>query len=292
MDLGLKGRVSFVSGASSGLGYAAARELVLEGSHVAICSRSKDRIEAAARRLADEVAEIHGGEGAESAGIHGPGTPDGASGGDVLPIVCDVTDETSIGLAISEALSTFGKLNVLITNAGGPPAGYIDDLSTSQWRHALDLNLMSTINLCRAALPHLREAARQEDALARILMITSVSAKQPIPNLYLSNTARAGVQGFAKSLSEELGEEGITVNTILPGYTRTDRLRELAESITEKTGKSLVDVESEWAEHAALKRIADPAEFAAAAAFLVSKRASYVTGMAFPVDGGRVKHLL
>lgn len=267
MDLGLEGRAAFVAGASSGLGYAVAHELLSEGCRVAICSRTRERIDAAAAEL---------------------GRIEGAS---VLPIVCDVTDEESIARAMDETVSTFGALNILITNAGGPPSGYIDDFSSDQWRDALELNLMSTINLCRSALPHLHYAARDADSFARILMITSVSAKQPIPNLYLSNTARAGVQGFAKSLSEELGPEGITVNTILPGYTRTDRLKNLAGAITRKSGKPLQDIESEWAEHAALKRIADPEEFAAAAVFLVSKRASYITGIAFPVDGGRVKHL-
>lgn len=272
MDLGLTGRVAFVTGASSGLGYATARELLLEGCKVAICSRSSERIDEAAERLLDEATQI--------------------SAGDVLPIVCDVTDEDHIDQAMSSIDAAFGRLNILITNAGGPPTGYVDDFSADEWRDALELNLMSTINLCRAALPHLRESTHEPDPLARILMITSVAAKQPIPNLYLSNTARAGVQGFAKSLSEELGEAGITVNTILPGYTRTDRLKDLAGRLSQNTEKSLEEVEAEWSADAALKRIADPAEFAAAAAFLVSARASYVTGIAFPVDGGRAKHLL
>ena len=123
-------------------------------------------------------------------------------------------------------------------------------------------------------------------------MITSISAKQPIPNLYLSNAARAGVQGFAKSLAEELGPEGITVNTLLPGYTRTERLQELARVQQQRTGRSLEEIEASWAEQAALKRIGEPHEFAAAVAFLASARASYITGVAFPVDGGRSKHLL
>lgn len=271
MNLGLEGRRAFVAGSSSGLGYATAKALASEGCLVTICSRNPDRIKEAGRRLTEE------------AGV-------GASG--VLPVVCDVTDESAVHAAMTTTVDTFGGLDVLITNAGGPPAGMIDDLTSDQWRAALELNLMGTINLCRAALPHLRVAAAAEDPLATILMITSVSAKQPIPNLYLSNTARAGVQGFAKSLSEELGPEGIRVNTILPGYTRTARLEELAENIRSKTGTSTADVERSWAEHAALKRIAEPAEFAAAAAFLVSARSSYVTGIAFPVDGGRVKHLL
>ncbi|MEX0746388.1 MAG: SDR family oxidoreductase [Rhodothermales bacterium] len=271
MDLGLDGCVAFVAGASSGLGYAVARQLAAEGCAVAICSRDLGRISAAAASLARD-------SGVSEERVHG--------------IACDVTDETAVRGAIGQAVETFGALNILITNAGGPPAGSIDDLSTEQWRSAIDLNLMSTIHLCRAALPHLRRAAKSSSSLARILMITSISAKQPIPNLYLSNATRAGVQGFAKSLSEELGPEGITVNTILPGYTRTARTMELARSAQAKSGKSLEEIEGGWADATALKRMATPEEFAAAAAFLVSAKASYVTGVGFPVDGGRSKHLL
>lgn len=235
---------------------------------MAMCSRSYEHISNAARRIADET------------------------GGDVHGIMCDVTDEAEIHRAIDDAAGALGKLNILVTNAGGPPSGTIDELSTQQWEQAIQLNLMSTVNLCRAALPHLREAASSADPLARILMITSISAKQPIPNLMLSNAARAGVQGFAKSLAEELGPDGITVNSILPGYTRTNRLTELAEAIRQKTGRSISEIEGGWAENSVLKRIADPSEFAAAATFLLSRRASYVTGVALPVDGGRSKHLL
>lgn len=268
MDLGLQTRSAFIAGASSGLGYAVALELAREGCHVAICSRNRDRVERAANQLRQ------------------------ATGAEIEAFECDVTDEHAVREAIDATRKAFGGLNILVTNAGGPPSGGIDDLSTEDWRAALDLNLLSAIHLCKAALPHLREAARTEPPLARILMITSVSAKQPIPNLSLSNATRAGVQGFAKSLAEELGPEGITVNTILPGYTRTDRLKELGAGIQSSTGKSMDEIEAGWAEHAALKRIADPSEFAAVAAFLVSSRASYVTGVAVPVDGGRSKHIL
>ncbi|MEX0599396.1 MAG: SDR family oxidoreductase, partial [Rhodothermales bacterium] len=246
-------------------------ELLREGCRVAICSRNSERITGAAEALVDETKASHD---------------------DVLPMECDVTVEAHVVRSIDRAAEHFGELNILVTNAGGPPAGYIDDFTAEEWKQALDLNLMSTINMCRAALPHLRAAAGQSAKLARILMITSISAKQPIPNLYLSNTARAGVQGFAKSLAEEVGPKGITVNTILPGYTRTDRLRELAANTSSTSGRSIEEVEAGWAQDNALKRIADPEEFAAAAAFLVSAPASYVTGVAFPVDGGRSKHVL
>lgn len=267
MDLGLTDRVAFIAGASRGLGWAAARELAEEGCRVALCSRTEDRIITAAETIHEE------------------------SGADVLPLVCDVTEEEQIEAAIAETVSTFGGLNVLVTNAGGPPSGTATEVLPDDYREAVELNLMSTIALCESALPHLRTAAKDEDH-ARIIMVTSISAKQPIPGLALSNTARAGVQGYAKSLSEDLGPAGITVNTVLPGYTRTNRLEELADDIQDETGKSYAEVEAEWAEQNALPRIGEPHEFAATVAFLASKRAGYVTGVALPVDGGRSKHVL
>lgn len=271
MDLGLTDRVAFVAGASSGLGLALARELAREGCFVGLCSRDRARIEAAAAHVAGET-----------------GTPTGR----LLPIACDVRDEAAIEAAVKEVAEAFGGLNILVTNAGGPPSGPIDDFDASDWRDALELNLVSTVNLCRHALPYLRRAAAGEHPLARILMVTSIAAKQPIPNLSLSNAARAGVQGFAKSLAEELGPEGITVNTILPGYTRTERLGELARTAQQRTGRSVDEIEAGWAEASALKRLGTTSEFAAAATFLLSARASYITGVALPVDGGRSKGLL
>lgn len=271
MDLGIKGRTAFVAGASSGLGYAVARALAREGCRVAICSRNEERIAHAAGQLAEEA---------------------GVDPGRVLPLACDVTSEEAVHEAIDRAAAQFGGLHILVTNAGGPPPGYIDDLSIETWRGGIELNLVSVIQLCRAALPHLRVAAASDDPHGSILMITSISAKRPIPSLYLSNATRAGVQGFAKTLSEELGPAGITVNTILPGYTRTERLRHLSERLASASGRSAEEIEAGWAEGNALRRIADPEEFAGAAAFLVSKRATYVTGVGFPVDGGWSKHVL
>ncbi len=271
MDLGLKDRAAFVAGASSGLGLAVATALAAEGCRVAICSRSEARVEAAARHICAET---------------------GAAEDRVLPLACDVTDEAQIADAVGRAAGAFGGINALVTNAGGPPAGFVDDFDAAQWRDALELNLISTVNLCRHALPHLRAAARAPEPLARILMVTSVSAKQPVPNLYLSNAARAGVQGFAKSLAEELGPAGITVNTILPGYTRTERLGTLAESTRKRTGQTVEEIERGWSDATALKRLGEPDEFAAAAVFLLSARAAFITGVALPVDGGRSKHLL
>ncbi len=268
MDLGISGKTAFIAGASSGLGRAIAKELLLEGSHVAICSRREDRIQEAATWLQQQT---------------------GCPASNILALVCDVTDENAIKNAFEQTVTRFGALHMLVTNAGGPPTGQIDDLDASTWRSAIELNLMSTINLARLAIPHLRKSAHD---LARILMITSLAAKQPVPSLYLSNVSRAGVQGFAKSLSEQLGAENITVNTILPGYTKTDRLSHLSESINEQTGRSIEDIEAGWAANSALKRIGTEEEFASAAAFLLSKKASFITGVALVVDGGAVKSLL
>jgi 3-oxoacyl-[acyl-carrier protein] reductase len=256
-----------VAGASKGLGRAAAHELAAEGCNVALCSRDEERI----RNAADAIREETGAE--------------------VLPLVCDVTDAEQVESAIEQTVGTLGGLHVLVTNAGGPPSGAATDLDPSDYRDAVELNLMSTISLCDAALPHLRTAA-EEDNHARIIMVTSVSSKQPIPTLALSNTARAGVQGYAKSLADDLGPTGITVNTVLPGYTRTQRLEDLADDIRDRTGQSRAEIEAGWADENALPRIGEPDEFAAAVTFLASARAGYVTGVALPVDGGRSKHLL
>ncbi|MDA0377962.1 MAG: SDR family oxidoreductase [Bacteroidetes bacterium] len=270
MDLRMQDARAFVAGASSGLGRAIARQLLMEGCRVAICSRTADRIESARDWLLRET---------------------GCPPHHVLALTCDVTQESSVLEALAAAAGHFGGLDLVVTNAGGPRTGQIDDLSAEDWRGGIELNLMSTINLCRAALSHLR-AARRQERHASILMISSLSAKQPIMSLYLSNVARAGVQGFAKSLSEELGAEGITVNSILPGYTRTDRLSHLSESLNERTGRSIEDIEAGWAANSALKRIGTEDEFAAAATFLLSPRAGFITGQALVVDGGAVKSLL
>lgn len=270
MDLRMHDSRAFVAGASSGLGRAIARQLLLEGCHVAICSRTLPRVEEARRWLMAET---------------------GCRPEQVVALACDVTQEADIISALASASGQMGGLDLLVTNAGGPRTGQIDDLSADDWRGGLELNLVSTINLCRAALPHLR-AARNAGRHASILMISSLSAKQPILSLYLSNVARAGVQGFAKSLSEELGAEGITVNSILPGYTRTDRLSHLSESLHERDGRSIEDIEAGWAANSALKRIGTEDEFAAAATFLLSPRAGFITGQALVVDGGAVKSVL
>jgi 3-oxoacyl-[acyl-carrier protein] reductase len=262
MDLGLKGRVAIVTAASSGLGKATAMELAAEGARVVISSRREYEL----RSAADDIKSN--------------------TGADVLAIAGDVTDEDHVRGLVSETTKEFGSVDIVVANAGGPPAGFFDDFSAEHYRQAVELNLISTINLCREAVPHMRKLGR-----GRIVAITSIAAKQPVENLILSNTARAGVLGFMKSLSQQVASEGITVNTVCPGYHLTERLKSLSSQIAQKEGVSVEDVYARWAASTPMKRIGDPAEFAAAVTFLCSERASYLTGTVIQIDGGAYRAL-
>ena len=262
MDLGLTGKVAIVAAASSGLGKATAMELAAEGARVAINARNEEQL-----RIAAE--QIHS-----------------ATGSEVLVVAGDVTNEDLVRRLVSETRSTFGSVDILVTNAGGPPAGFFDDFSSQHYREAVELNLISTINLCREAVPHMRERK-----WGRIVAITSIAAKQPVENLILSNTARAGVLGFMKSLSQQIAADGITVNTLCPGYHLTERLKSLSSSIARKEGVNVEDVYARWAASTPMKRIGEPKEFAAAVAFLCSERASYLTGAVIQIDGGAYRAL-
>ncbi|HLF85281.1 MAG TPA: SDR family oxidoreductase [Blastocatellia bacterium] len=262
MEFGLTGKVAIVAAASSGLGKATAMELAAEGARVAINARSEEQL----RSAADEIQS--------------------ATGAEVLAIAGDVTNEEDVRRLVSETRSRFGRVDILVANAGGPPAGFFDDFNAQHYREAVELNLISTINLCREAVPHMRERG-----WGRIVAITSIAAKQPVENLILSNTARAGVLGFMKSLSQQLAADGITVNTLCPGYHLTERLKSLSSSIAKNEGVSVEDVYARWAASTPTKRIGDPREFAAVAAFLCSDRASYLTGTVIQVDGGAYRAL-
>jgi len=262
MDLGIAGKVAIVAAASSGLGKATALELAHEGARVAINSRNQQEL----RRVADE---IHSTTGAE-----------------VLAVVGDVTDEAVVRRFVAETKTSFGSVDILVANAGGPPAGFFDDFTAEHYREAVELNLISTINLCREAVPHMRERG-----WGRVVAITSIAAKQPVENLILSNTARAGVLGFMKSLSQQIAADGITANTVCPGYHLTERLKSLAPLTAEKQGVAVEDVYAGWAASTPMNRIGDPKEFAAVVAFLCSSRASYLTGAVIQVDGGAYRAL-
>jgi 3-oxoacyl-[acyl-carrier protein] reductase len=238
LNLGLEGRVALVGGASRGLGRAVAEELAAEGASVALCARESESL----RTTADEL------------------------GGLALP--GDLSIEGEPRRVVDACVEHFGRLDVLVANAGGPPAGGFESFDADDWRRATALVLASTVELVTAAVPHMRRAG-----WGRILCVTSITAKRPVDNLLLSDALRPAVAGFAHALAREVAKEGITVNTILPGYTRTERMVELG-------------VGAETVAEIPLGRLAEPSEFAAAAAFLVSERASYITGAAVPVDGG------
>jgi 3-oxoacyl-[acyl-carrier protein] reductase len=262
MNLGLKGRVAIITAASSGLGKATAMELAAEGARVVITARREEELGIAA----DEIGA--------------------ATGAEILAIAGDVTSEDHIRKLVLEAANNFGSVDILVANAGGPPAGFFDDFTAQDYRDAVELNLISTINLCRAAVPHMRKRG-----WGRIVAITSIAAKQPVENLILSNTARAGVLGFMKSLSQQVAADGITANTVCPGYHLTERLKSLAHLSANKEGIDVKEVYARWAASTPMNRIGEPGEFAAVVAFLCSERASYLTGAVIQVDGGAYRAL-
>jgi len=260
MDLGLKGRCALVTGASRGLGYATARLLAAEGCAVVVNSRSAEDVSGAAARIAADT-------GTRAVGLVG-----------------DVADPAVPAKLVEEAASALGGLDIVILNAGGPPSGPFDSLDDEIWQQAVETTLLSKVRLVRAALPFLRQSGA-----ASVLAISSYSVKQPIPNLVLSNSIRAAVTGLMKSLTLELGAEGIRFNTILPAWTETERVFELLEARAQRNGTALeVEIAKQSAE-SVLGRMARPEEFANAAVFLVSPAASYVTGVMLTVDGGMYK---
>jgi 3-oxoacyl-[acyl-carrier protein] reductase len=263
MDLGLKDKVALVAAGSRGLGRAVAEELAAEGASLVLCARE-------AQTLSETAAAI-----AESSNAH------------VLAVPADVTVTDDIERVVESGIDRFGRIDILVTNAGGPPAGRFDQLTRDQWERAIRLTLLSAVELARHVLPGMRERR-----WGRILNITSIAVKQPVENLLLSNSLRAGLTGFARTLANEVAAEGVTVNNIMPGYTRTERLEELAQMMAEKQGISAAEFRGKWEKEIPMGRLGEPREFAALAAFLVSERASYITGTSIQVDGGWIKSLL
>jgi 3-oxoacyl-[acyl-carrier protein] reductase len=263
MDLGLKGRVAIVAAASKGLGRAVAEEFAKEGCRVAICARTASDVEQAAKEM------------------------ETAFGGSVFWRAMDVTKEETVRAFVADVEQKFGHVDICVTNAGGPPSKKFLDITVAEWRAAVDLTLMSAVYFAREVLPRM-----QKNRWGRFLTITSVSVKQPIDGLLLSNSLRAAVTGLAKTLANEFGSSGITVNNVCPGYTRTARLDELGGRLAQATGKTLNDVIQGWSVQVPIGRIARPDEFAALVAFLASERASSINGTTIPVDGGWIKGLL
>ncbi len=265
MDLGLQGKKALVVAASKGLGFATAKQLVQEGAHVAICGRVQARVENAVQKLK----EVRRQETA------------------VFGFVTDVTNSAQIQQLVQDSASTLGGLDILVTNAGGPPGGTFDSTPIEAWEQAFHLTLMSVTHLIKAALPYLRQSNAPS-----ILTITSISVKQPIAGLFLSNAIRPAVVGLTKSLSQELGPEGIRINSILPGWTATERVEEIMAYRAAQNGTTAEIEAAKITSTIPMRRMGRPEEFGAVAAFLVSPAASYVTGAMLQVDGGSYTGLL
>jgi 3-oxoacyl-[acyl-carrier protein] reductase len=263
MDLGLKGSVALVLAASKGLGRASAQALAAEGASVVIGSRNAQELARAAREIEQ------------------------ASGSRVLAVPVDVTSAESLEAFVAAAAREFGRIDVLVNNAGGPPPGTFDAFSDAQWQAAFELTLLSVVRMVRLVIPHMRTAGG-----GRIINIVSTSVKQPIDNLLLSNVIRPGVVGLAKSLSLELAPDHITVNNVCPGRMLTERLFE-ADRAREQLarGVSRQTILDAMAQEIPMKRLGKPEELAALIAFLASEQAAYITGTTTQVDGGLVRAL-
>jgi 3-oxoacyl-[acyl-carrier protein] reductase len=262
MDLGLKGKVALVAAASRGLGRAVAEELAAEGASLILCARGREALEQACNEI------------------------ERAAGVPVVGVTGDVSAAEDLVRIFDVGFQRFGRVDILVSNAGGPRAGRFEDLATTDWDAATRLTLNSVVELTRMVLPGMKERR-----WGRILNITSIAVKQPVDNLMLSNSLRAAVTGFARTLANEVAAEGITVNNILPGYTHTERVDELAHAVAEREGKEPADIVARWENDIPMRRLGHAREFAALAAFLVSERASYITGTSIPVDGGWIRSL-
>lgn len=258
----MQGRTAFVAASSQGLGRAIAEALAAEGVRLALCARTE--------RIAVVASEIAATYQVRTVGI-----------------VADVSVLQDVSRAVEQASEAFGAIDILVTNAGGPPPGPFESHTSEAWQKAVDLNLMSVVNLCRAVVPGMKERR-----WGRILNVTSIAVKQPVEGLILSNSVRAAVTGFARTLANEVAPYSITVNNLLPGYTRTERLMKLADNIAATKGITSEAAFAAWEHQIPMGRLGEPAEFAALAAFLASERAGYVTAQNIAVDGGWIKGLV
>ena len=262
MDLGLKNRVALVAASSQGLGLATAEAFAAEGCRVAMCARNQQSLTSGA----DKIRKQHNV--------------------DVLAEAFDVTDASAVSRFVATVAEKFGSVDICVTNAGGPPAKGFLAASLEDWQHAVEANFFSTVYFAREVIPHM-----QKKHWGRIITITSITTKQPVTDLVLSNAVRAAVVGLVKSLANEFGKDGILVNNVGPGFTATDRLKELAKARSSATGKSQQEIFEAWAADAPLKRLGEPRELAEAIVWLASDRASYITGQTLLVDGGMYKGL-
>lgn len=260
MDFGLKSKTALITAASQGIGKAAAIELMHEGCRVAICSSNRDNLTDAA----DEIKNITGSE--------------------PFWMVCDINNSADINNTVEKVIEQFGSIDILVNNCGGPAPGFFDEINDENWEDAYNQVLMSTVRFTRLALPYMKK-----NNWGRIINVTSLSVKQPVDNLILSNSFRSAVTAFAKTISQQYGKYGITVNNVAPGFILTSRLDELAEKRAEKSGKTPEEILNEMASSNPLQKIGSPEDIGAAIAFLASERANYITGVTLQVDGGQIK---
>ncbi len=262
MDLGLKDRVAVVAASSQGIGRATAEAFAAEGCRVAMCARNGTALQPAA----EQIKKKHGGE--------------------VFAQTCDVTNASAVSTFIAAVVKQFGGVDICVTNAGGPPAKGFLAASLEDWQRAIDMNFLSTVYFAREVIPHM-----QRKRWGRVITLTSITTKQPVADLVLSNAVRAAVVGLVKSLANEFGKDGILVTNVGPGFTATDRLKELAKVRSSAAGKSEQEIFDAWAADTPLKRLGDPREVAETIVWLASERASYITGQTVLVDGGIYKGL-
>jgi 3-oxoacyl-[acyl-carrier protein] reductase len=260
MDLGLKDRVAIVAASSQGLGKAVATGLAREGAKVALCARTEATLSA----TAEEIRK--------------------ATGVDVFSKPVDVTSYDQVRAFVRETWERFGRLDICVTNAGGPPAKPFSDTTVEDWQSGVNLNLMSALYFAREVLPLM-----QKRKWGRLITITSSSVKQPIDNLILSNSVRSAVSGMAKSLSNEYAKDNVLVTNVCPGYTLTSRLDELSGKLAATEGVTPQKIQERWTSQIPMGRLGKPEEFANVVVFLASERASYVTGVSIAVDGGFIK---
>ena len=262
MDLGLKGKIALVAASSAGIGRAVAQALAVEGMDLVMCARRNGPLEAARQEIE-------------------------ALGGRAVSVPADLTQPEGVKEVVAAAFGAFGRVDVLVTNTGGPPAGPFEAHTSEDWKRAVEQNLFSVLNLVRDVLPGMRERG-----WGRIINVTSIAVKQPSDNLILSNAVRAAVTGFARTLATETAMDGITVNNVMPGFTRTDRLTELAGKRSEIKGVAPEEIWASWHREIPMGRVGEPRELAALVAFLASEQASYITAQSIAVDGGWIKSLL
>jgi 3-oxoacyl-[acyl-carrier protein] reductase len=262
MDLGLTDKVALVAASSRGLGRAVAEELAREGARLVLCARGEPALMETAAALR-------------------------AAGASVEAIAADVSRPADVARVVDAGMAAYGRIDILVTNSGGPPAGPFESHDAEAWHEAVRQNLDSVVELTRAVLPGMK--ARR---WGRIINVTSIAVKQPVDNLILSNSVRAAVTGFARTLANEVAAFGITVNNVMPGYTRTQRVGELAARNASLRGTTAEAETAVWEREIPIRRLGRPDEFAAMVAFLASERASYTTGASIPVDGGWIRALL